>query len=81
MSAVKLYTKYSQEDLVRLMEDIQSRPENHMPAGSVYLYTPNARKKLENITRAITWHLADKRAAAGRPVLADGYSGRNCNRR
>lgn len=38
-------------------------------------------KKFEDIARAVTWRLADKRAAEGDPVPTSGYSGRQSKRR
>lgn len=49
--------------------------------GGLSLYTPKASKKLGEIARQITHNMAMKRAAEGRPVVADGYSGRKSNRR
>jgi hypothetical protein len=47
----------------------------------LFLYTPAARKKLDQIARDITHLLAEQRSAGGDPVRADGYSGRQTNRR
>jgi len=60
---------------------ISNDPANRNTDGGIHLFVPKARKKLSDIAEAITYHLADKRAAAGKPVVADGYSGRKSNRR
>jgi predicted kinase len=67
------------EELMTIREAIEADPANK--AEGLYLYTPKARRKLDAITRQITHNMAMKRAAEGRPVVADGYSGRQCNRR
>ena len=79
--AVNLYRKHSPAELVAMQEAIRNEPANKMPPRSLYLYVPKARKKLDAIAQAITFHLQDKREAEGRPVAADGYSGRQSNRR
>jgi len=76
---MKLDTKTTPE-LLEMQKAIESDPRNQADGG-LYRYTPNARKKLDAITRQITHNMAMKRAAEGRPVVADGYSGRNSNRR
>lgn len=80
MNAVGLYQKHSMAELVELRLRITGDPANQQ-TGSIYLYTPKARKRLNDIDRAITWHLSDKREAEGRPVPTEGYSGRQSNRR
>lgn len=69
------------EDLVKMMEDIESDPSNQMPPGSFWKMVPAARKKIQKIQEQITHNLAMKRAAAGNPVQCDGYSGRKSNKR
>jgi hypothetical protein len=60
---VKLSNNYSMEELVKLGEQVTNNPENRNPAHlegkSVYIHTPAARKKLENISWAITYKLAE----------------------
>jgi len=80
MRAVSLYQKHSMAELVELRERITSDPANQQ-TGSIYLYTPKARRKLNAIDQAITWHIKDNREAQGRPVPTEGYSGRQSNRR
>jgi len=79
MDASKLYMKHNKVDLLRMQADIEADPLN--AATGLYLYTPSARKKLAAIQQAITFHLADQRAACGNPVPCDGYSGRKSNKR
>jgi hypothetical protein len=80
VSALRLYGKHTMAELVELQKAVTSDPANQIK-DSIYLYCPKARKKLADIAQAITWHLADKRAADGRPVPTNGYSGRQSNRR
>jgi hypothetical protein len=83
MSAAKtmnLSTKNTPE-LLELMAKVEANPANAMPSGSLYRFTPAARRKLDAIQRQITHNMAMKRAAEWRPVVADGYSGRQSNRR
>jgi hypothetical protein len=56
---VKLSAK-SFEELNEIRLAIENEPANQMPKGSFYLYTPNARKKLDDIAWAVTYKLAEK---------------------
>lgn len=78
---MKLDGKTNQE-LTELRRSIEAVPANqdHDPR-TVWRFTPAARKKLDAIDQQITWNLAQARSAAGNPVVADGYSGRQSNRR
>lgn len=67
-------------ELLEMQTAIKSDPKNQN-TGGLWKYTPAARKKLDAIQRQITHNLAMKRAAEGRPVVCDGYSGRQTNRR
>jgi hypothetical protein len=69
------------EELNALRLVIEQDPENRAPRGELYLYTKAARVKLDAIARQVTRNIAFKRAAEGRPIVTDGYSGRKCNRR
>lgn len=69
------------EELQTLRVSIESDPANKAPTDSLYLYTPEARKRLEAIAREIQANVATKRAAAGEEVLMAGYTGRQTNRR
>lgn len=80
-AAYSLYKKHSQDALLKLQDSIAADPESRNKAGGIHLYEPKARRKLAAIAEAITMHMADRRAAAGRPVTVDGYSGRKQNRR
>jgi hypothetical protein len=76
--SLKLQNK-TNEELVQMQNAIQSNPDNK--AEGLFLYTPEARKKLDAIARQITYNLSVKRAEEGNPVISDGYSGRQSNRR
>ena len=75
------YNDKTNDELLALSRQIEQDPVNRMPAGCLYLYTPKAIRKLDQIARAITNNMAEKRKMAGNPVVADGYSGRQSNRR
>ena len=82
MNDVQFKAKYSQAELLELTKQIESDPASKETVpGSIYLYNKKARKELDDIARAITLHMAERRAAEGRPVPCDGYSGRQTNRR
>lgn len=57
MDAVKLFQKHSVDELLAMRQVIQEKPENQTPKGSFYLYTPKARRKLDTIAWAITYHI------------------------
>lgn len=70
------------EELVALGQKIREEREGwSAPGNSIWKFKPHVRKKLDAIDRAITDRLAEKRAAAGRPVPTCGYSGRQTNKR
>lgn len=79
MAGMKLDDKTT-EELLEMQRAIEADPANKSDGQGLYLYTPKAIKKLGEITRQITHNMAMKRAAEGRPVVADGYSGRKSNR-
>lgn len=81
MSALSLYKRHDKGALLALQESVCADPANRAAPGGLMIYTKEASKKLADIAQAITWHMADDREAAGRPVRADGYSGRQSNRR
>ncbi len=62
--SLDLYNRYSAEELQAMATPIKRIPENQMPKGSLYLYTPKARKKLDDIAWAIQQHIADNRMNA-----------------
>jgi len=67
------------EELLALQANIENNPSNRN--DGVYLYTPKARKKLDAIREQITYNIAVKRAAAGKPVKVCGFSGRLTKKR
>lgn len=67
--------------LIEMMRAIEADPLSREANPGVTIYTRKAQKKLDEIARQITHNMAVKRAAEGRPVVADGYSGRQSNRR
>lgn len=69
------------EELIILRRSIEADPDNKMPPGSLWLYKPKIRKKLDEIDRAIADTIRAKRIARGEPVNDAGYSGRKSNRR
>lgn len=70
-------------ELMKLRDSIESNPENHVPraTGSIYLYTKEARRKLDLINRAITDRIREARVARGETINCAGYSGRQTNKR
>ncbi len=79
MSALSLYKKHTQQELIALDEATSAAPVNQAPAGGIFKHTQKARKLLAEIAQAITWHMDDTREAAGNPVKVAGYSGRKSN--
>lgn len=75
MDAVKLYDKYTQEELLKRIDAIKADPKNQL-VGQFYLYTPSARKKIDAHNWAIYYHMRDTRAASGNPVSDAGYTGK-----
>jgi hypothetical protein len=67
-------------ELLAMRQEIEADPLNRSNGG-LYLYTAKALKNLDRIAEQITHNMAMKRAVDGRPVVADGYSGRQSNRR
>ena len=63
-----LYKRHTQTELTAMQQAITSDPASQNPDaanhGSIWLYTPKARKKLEDIAWAIRYHMDDKREAA-----------------
>lgn len=75
MDSVKLYNKYSIEELQAMEKKIKEDPKNQL-TGQFYLYTPSARKKLDTIAWAITYHLRDIRESKGEYINESGYTGK-----
>ena len=80
-TAVSLYKRHSKAALLQMQQAISEDPASKATGGGLFLHTAPARKKLDEVASAITMHMADDRAAAGRPVPTCGYSGRQTNRR
>ena len=62
--SVKLYRNLSMSELTALQQQVQVDPKSRNPAhatGSIYLYTKAARRKLDAISWAMTYHLQDAR--------------------
>ena len=60
--ALNLYRKHSMEQLAAMQQAIHNDPTCRNPeAGSIYIYTPKARTKLQDIAWAIRYHLDDKK--------------------
>lgn len=54
-SVGELVRRHTMEQLVALMQELQSDPANANPLkGSIYLYTKETNRKLDNIGFAIT---------------------------
>jgi len=68
-------------ELVARRQAIEAASAGLREPGSIYLYPPAVRAKLDKIDRAIVELMRQAREAAGNPVVADGYSGRQSNRR
>lgn len=80
-AAHSLYKRYDQAALLRMQAAIEADPASRNTAGGIFIYEAKARKTLSDIAEAITMHMADRRAQAGCPVVVNGYSGRQQNRR
>jgi len=72
----------STPELLALIKLIEDDPKSLNPdKKSLYKYNPLARRNLDKLARAITENLRIKRESEGNPVSADGYSGRQSNKR
>lgn len=63
---VELYRNLDLVALNDLREAICADPANTNPAharGDIYLYTKSARRKLDALSWAVTYHLMDRKAA------------------
>lgn len=63
MNAYDLYNRYTLQELTEMLERMREDPANQQ-GFSLYLYTPTARKKMEKISWAITWHVRDRKEAS-----------------
>ena len=65
--AISLYRRYTMAELTAMQKAICDDPANanpgHTGGGSIYLYTAKARKKLDDIAWAISYHMADRKEA------------------
>lgn len=78
MDAVKLHNKYTIEELTAMGEKIKQDPNNQQ--SGFYVYTKSARRKLDSISWAITYHLQDSRRARGEAIsTGEGYTGKKQN--
>jgi hypothetical protein len=74
MDAVKLYNKYTIEELGKMEDEIRSKPENRQ--DGFYIYTKKARKNLDAVAWAITYHIRENRIKKGEFIREDGYTGK-----
>lgn len=64
--AVRLYSALTIKQLQEMMQAIYDDPSNANPdhaRGDIHLYTKAARKKLDVLSWAITYHLKDRQTA------------------
>lgn len=80
MSALTLYKKHSQAELLAMDKRLSEDPASKNTDGGIFIHTPKVRKAMNEIAQAIAWHMEDTRAAKGDPVKTNGYSGRKSNR-
>lgn len=80
MSALTLYKKHSQAELLAMDRKLTEDPASKSTDGGIFMHTPKVRKATAQIAQAIAWHMEDTRAAKGDPVKVNGYSGRQSNR-
>ena len=61
-AALTLYRRKTKQELVEMQRQIETDPSNRTPRDgrTIYLYTPKARKKLDDIAWAIRYHLDDQ---------------------
>lgn len=80
MSALSLYKKHTQSELIALDQAISDDPVNLAPAGGIFRFTTKSRKRMSEIAEAISFHMADTRERSGDYVTVTGYTGRPSNR-
>ncbi len=68
-------------EALAMIAAIEADPTNRTPPGSLWIYTPKARKKLTDLARVIANNQRAERIARGEVVNDAGYSGRKTNRR
>lgn len=72
-------TDKTTEELIALRRAIEDEPKNR--TKGLWMFSKSARKKLDEIDRAIAHNIREQRIASGRLVDDSGYSGRQTNRR
>jgi len=72
---------YTTEQLLEMSAKIERSPASKNPPGSLFIFTKEATKQLDEIALAIVDNTIAKQKASGTFVPADGYSGRQTNRR
>jgi len=72
---------YTTEQLLGMLDKIERNPASRNPPGSFFIFTKAATKQLDEIGLAIVDNSIAKQKASGTFVPADGYSGRQTNRR
>lgn len=59
--ALDLYKKHSLEELAAMREEVTRDPANkNTQPGSIYLFSPKARKLLDDLAWAVRYHLDGK---------------------
>ena len=75
--ATRYYEKYSLKELEKIMQEVTDNPANKNPEkNSIYIHSKNARKRMDDISWAITWHLRDLRIVRGEKINEEGYTGK-----
>lgn len=70
------------EELIAMTAALRTDPANWLPpGGSIYLFKPAIRRKLDKINREIADRLRQRRLARSETINDDGYSGRQSNKR
>ena len=54
--------KYTMQELLAMQQQIMSDPKNKNIGGGIWIYKSSANKRLDDISRAITWKLEKPRA-------------------
>lgn len=72
---------FTTEQLLEMSAKIESDPKSWNRPGSLSIYTKEATKHLDEIALAIVDNTIARQKASGTFVPADGYSGRQTNRR
>ena len=78
--AARLCEKHTMRELLDMNNAVFQDPANAALPGGLHILTPSARKLSDDLARAITWKMAEKRIAEGMPPAVAGYTGGNRNR-